>query len=173
MSDQQSRARHSVYLGLGSNLGDRDAHLAAAIQALAPVVSIDRISSIYDTAPMHVTDQPRFHNLVCAGETDLPPVALLHAVKEIERRLGRQQGPRYGPRVIDIDLLFYDQLVLQTEELTLPHPRIGERAFVLAPLAEIASTLVHPLLGETAAKLLQQVPTDGVERVGPLPHVGG
>lgn len=173
MGDESTATRHHVYLGLGSNLGDRDANLAAAIQALAPVVAVERVSSVYDTAPMDYANQPRFHNLVCEGETDLSPVALLHAVKEIERRLGRQQGPRYGPRVIDIDLLFYDQLVLQTGELTLPHPRVAERAFVLAPLAEIAPMMVHPVLGETAEELLRRVSTSDVERVGPLPQFGG
>lgn len=172
VSDQDNASRHHVYLGLGSNLGDRDAHLAAAIEALAPFVTVEHISSVYDTAPLHYTDQPRFHNLVCMGETTLPPLALLHEVKEIERCLGRQAGPRYGPRVIDIDLLLYDQLILQSPELTIPHPRLAERAFVLAPLAEIAPTLAHPVLGETMATLLERLAESDVQRVGPLPRFG-
>ncbi len=171
MTDQQSAPTHTVYLGLGSNLGDRDANLAAALQALAAVVTIERVSSVYDTAPMLYTDQPRFHNLACQITTSLAPLALLHAVKAIERQLGRQPGPRYGPRVIDIDLLLYDQLILNTPELTLPHPQMAERAFVLAPLAEIAPTLAHPALGDTMAELLRRIPEDDVQRVGPLPHL--
>ena len=170
MTDEQDAIHHRVFLGLGSNIGDRDAHLAAALKALAAVVMVERISSVYDTAPMHYTNQPRFHNLVCEAETSLAPVALLQSMKEIERRLGRTQGPRYGPRVIDIDLLFYDHLVLQSDALTLPHPRLPERAFVLAPLAEIAPMLTHPVLGDTMAVLLQRAPASDVQRVGPLPH---
>lgn len=169
MADKHDSTHHHVYLGLGSNIGDRDAHLAAALQALAEVVTITQISSVYDTAPMHYMSQPRFHNLVCAGETTLTPIDLLHRVKDIERRLGRVQGPRYGPRVIDIDLLFYDQLVLESDALTLPHPRLAERAFVLAPLAEIAPLLTHPVLSATMVELLQRVSASDVQRVAPLP----
>ena len=161
---------HHVYLGLGSNISDRDAHLAAALEALAPILTIERVSSVYDTAPMLVTDQPRFHNLAIAATTRLSPQELLRGVKAIEHALGRTDGPRYGPRVIDIDLLFYDQLVLQTDELTLPHSRIAERAFVLAPLAEIAPTLTHPALGETVTEMLRRVAGSDVRRLGPLPH---
>lgn len=169
-SNEGTRRHHSVYLGLGSNISDRDAHLAAALDALAPILTIERVSSVYDTAPMLVTDQPRFHNLALAATTDLSPQELLHSVKAIERALGRTDGPRYGPRVIDIDLLFYDQLILHTDELTIPHPRLAERAFVLAPLAEIAPTLTHPALGETAAEMLRRVAGSDVRRLGPLPH---
>lgn len=169
-NNEGTQTHHYVYLGLGSNIPDRDAHLAAALDALAPLLTIERVSSVYDTAPMLVTDQPRFHNLALAATTDLSPHELLRGVKAIERGLGRADGPRYGPRVIDIDLLFYDQLVLQTDELTIPHPRIAERAFVLAPLAEIAPTLAHPALGETVAEMLRRVAGSDVRRLGPLPH---
>ena len=171
MTEQEDTADiHTVYLGLGSNIGDRDANLSAALRALAAVVTIERISSVYDTAPMLYTDQPRFHNLVCQAATSLSPDALLHAVKEIERQLGRKSGPRYGPRVIDIDVLLYDRLIVNTAALTVPHPRMAERAFVLAPLAEIAPSLAHPVLGETIAELLRREPESDVERVGPLPQ---
>jgi 2-amino-4-hydroxy-6-hydroxymethyldihydropteridine diphosphokinase len=170
MTEQEDIAIHIVYLGLGSNLGDRDANLSAALRALAAVVTIEHVSSVYDTAPMLYTDQPRFHNLVCQATTSLTPGALLHAAKEIERQLGRTSGPRYGPRVIDIDLLLYGRLVVNTPALTIPHPRIAERAFVLAPLAELAPTLTHPVLGETMVELLRRVPESDVERVGPLPQ---
>lgn len=170
MTDQHVTPIHRVFLGLGSNLGDRDAHLAAAVRELTTVGVVKRISSVYDTAPMHVTNQPRFHNLACELETSVSPIELLHVLKDIERRLGREKGPRFGPRVIDIDLLFYDQLVLRTAELTVPHPRIAERTFVLAPLAEIAPSLTHPILGVTIEELLQRLPTCDAQRVGPLPH---
>ena len=171
MTDQEDTADiHTVYLGLGSNIGDRDANLSAALRELAAVVTIERVSSVYDTAPMLYTDQPRFHNLVCQATTSLSPDALLHAVKEIERQLGRTLGPRYGPRVIDIDVLLYDRLILNTSALTIPHPRMAERAFVLAPLAELAPTLKHPVLGEMIAELLRRVAVGDVERVGPLPQ---
>ena len=175
-TDAHSAARHQVFLGLGSNMGDRDAHLVAALQELAAVATIEQISAVYDTAPMHYTSQPRFHNIVCQAETTLTPVALLREAKAIERRLGRQPGPRYGPRygprVIDIDVLLYDQVVLQTDELTLPHPRLAERAFVLVPLAEIAPDVVHPALGQTMRELLGRVVVSDVQRVGTLPRTG-
>ncbi len=168
--DENAASVHTVYLGLGSNIGDRAANLSAALGALASIVTVERVSSVYDTAPMLYTSQPRFHNLVCQATNSLSPDALLHAVKEIERQLGRTSGPRYGPRVIDIDLLLYDRLIVSSAALTIPHPRMAERAFVLAPLAEIAPTLTHPLLGETIAELLRRIPESDVHRVGPLPQ---
>ncbi|MGE5335129.1 MAG: 2-amino-4-hydroxy-6-hydroxymethyldihydropteridine diphosphokinase [Nitrososphaerota archaeon] len=171
-TNAHSTPRHQVFLGLGSNIGDRDAHLVAALQELAAVATIERISAVYDTAPMHYTSQPRFHNIVCQAETTLTPDALLREAKAIERRLGRQPGPRYGPRVIDIDVLLYDQVVLQTDELTLPHPRLAERAFVLVPLVEIAPDVVHPALGQTMRELLGRVAVSDVQRVGTLPRIG-
>ena len=169
-SDEKTLPTHHIYLGLGSNVGERDVYLLAAIQALARLMTIERVSSVYDTAPMLVTDQPRFHNLALAATTNLEPLELLRAVKAIERKLGRTSGPRYGPRVIDIDLLFYDQLVLHSNELTLPHPRLAERAFVLAPLAEIAPALIHPTLGQSVSDLLLHVAGSDVQRLGPLLH---
>lgn len=157
-----------VYLGLGSNQGDRDALLRAALDRLRPYVTLERLSSVYDTAPLLVTDQPRFHNVVAAGRTRLAPLALLRAAKQIERALGRVSGPRYGPRPIDIDLLFYDDLVLRSDELTLPHPGIAERAFVLAPLAQIAPNLRHPTLGSTAQELAAALAGADVRDLGPL-----
>ncbi len=163
-----SRTTHQVYLGLGSNLGDRDAQLREALAAIAPDVVVKRVSSVYDTEPMLVEDQPRFHNLVCAGETRLDPIALLRLVKQVEQALGRTPGPRFGPRAIDIDVLLYDDLVLESDELIVPHPRLAERAFVLVPLAEIAPDLRHPVLGTAMSKLAQAVTPADVRALGPL-----
>lgn len=158
LSATSGEDEHLVYFGLGSNLGDREHNLQAALDALAAFVRVTAVSSVYDTAPLLITDQPRFHNAVCAGYTSLAPLELLHTIKDLEEVLGRVEGVRYGPRLIDIDLLFYDQRVSDSPELTLPHPRLVERAFVLAPLAEIASDLLHPgvrlTVGNLAAKVI-------------------
>lgn len=159
---------HVVYLGIGSNLGDRDEHLRAGLRALSPAVAIERVSSVYDTAPLLLTDQPRFHNIACMGRTALAPYALLRLAKQIERAQGRAAGPRYGPRPLDIDILFHDDLILRTPELTLPHPGIAERAFVLLPLAEIAPDLRHPLLGADVRALAGKVRCQDARRAGAL-----
>jgi 2-amino-4-hydroxy-6-hydroxymethyldihydropteridine diphosphokinase len=137
------------------------------------VVTLDRISSAYDTAPVLIEDQPRFLNLVCAGHTTLDPLTLLQATQRIERELGRVAGPRYGPRVIDIDLLLYGECVLVGPELTLPHPRLAERAFVLLPLAEIAPDLRHPMLGRRMAELASALSPADVRLLGPLSPASG
>jgi 2-amino-4-hydroxy-6-hydroxymethyldihydropteridine diphosphokinase len=158
----------TAYLGLGSNLGDRAGNLRAALAALAVHLTIQQVSSVYDTAPQLVLDQPRFLNAALSGATDLDPLALLRAAKAAEVALGRVPGLRYGPRVIDIDLLLVDQLVLSTRELTLPHPRLSERAFALLPLAEIAPDLRHPVLGSTMAELAALALLGDARRLGPL-----
>ena len=159
---------HQVYLGLGSNLDDRDELLRAAITRMGAQVRVERVSSVYDTAPLLVTDQPRFHNVVCAGTTHLSPLTLLRVTQEIESALGRSPTVRYGPRRIDVDILLYDALVIETPELVLPHPGLAERAFVLAPLAEIAPDVRHPRLRLSAAVLLARLPQADVRRLGPL-----
>jgi len=148
-----------IYLGLGSNLGDRGQNIYAAIQRLRAGIRLDQISSLYETEPVGPVDQPWFLNLVCGGETDLSPQALLHLAKTIERETGRKKGVRFGPRVIDIDVLFYDDLVISTPRLEIPHPRLHERGFTLIPLSEIAPDLVHPLLGVTIRELRDSVPS--------------
>ena len=159
---------HVVYLGLGSKLGDRDAHLRAALAALPPAVRVTRVSSVYDTEPMHVIEQPRFHNLVCESLTLLSPRDLLTHLKCIENELGRLPGVRYGPRVIDLDILFYDQIVVCERDLEIPHRRLAERQFVLAPLAEIAPLVRHPLLGATMRELYERGPVADVRKLGVL-----
>lgn len=164
---------HVVYLGLGSNLGDRDAHLWAALAALPPSVRVGRISSVYDTAPMLVEEQPRFHNIACEAFTTLAPRDLLDYIKRIETLVGRRAGVRYGPRVIDLDILFYDQIVVCEDDLMIPHPHLTERRFVLAPLAEIAPSARHPLLDATIQNLLDRAPASDVRKLGVLSGPSG
>lgn len=128
---------HTIYLSLGSNLGDRAAHLAAAIAALAPAVKVTRESAIYETEPWGYTAQPAFLNQAVAGQTTLRPRELLAHLKAIETTVGRTPTFRYGPRQIDLDILFYDDLELDEPGLTIPHPQLFQRPFVLLPLAEI------------------------------------
>jgi 2-amino-4-hydroxy-6-hydroxymethyldihydropteridine diphosphokinase len=144
----------TIYLGLGSNLGDRAAHIKKALQWLESQVELTAVSPIYETEPLGIKEQPWFLNAVCAGQTALTPQALLEFVKGIEKRMGRTQTIRFGPRPIDIDILFYDDLVLETPTLQLPHPRLTRRAFVLVPLTQIAPRLVHPLSGRTIQEIL-------------------
>ena len=153
-----------VYLGLGSNLGDRRGALSAALRGIEPAVRVDAVSSLYETAPVGPQDQPAYYNAACRGVTDLTPRALLDHVKAIERQLGRGPSPagRWGPRDIDIDILLFGTEVVEEEGLTVPHPELANRAFVLAPLAEIAAHLLHPLLGKSIEELAAAVDQAGV-----------
>jgi len=153
---------HQVYLGLGANLGDRQQNLARALHLIHSFAVIQQQSSIYETKPVGYLDQPDFLNLVCYATTELSPSALLQSAKQIEKQLGRQASFRNAPRVIDIDILLYDDLVLESPELTIPHPRLAERAFVLVPLAEIAPVLTHPILKLSIVDLLHSVDTSEV-----------
>jgi 2-amino-4-hydroxy-6-hydroxymethyldihydropteridine diphosphokinase len=156
----------NITLALGTNLGDRPGNLLAAIAALPPAVTVLEQSFIYETLPWGVTDQPDFLNMVIKGETHLLPQDLLRNLKELEIRLGRIPSIHYGPRKIDIDILFYGDLILNTPELTLPHPHLHERAFVLVPLADLAPEQNHPVFGKTIRELLAEVDTAGVKRYG-------
>jgi 2-amino-4-hydroxy-6-hydroxymethyldihydropteridine diphosphokinase len=143
----------TVYLGLGTNLGDRAANIRRALDALPPDFEVSALSRLYETEPAYVLDQPRFYNQVCQASTRLSPLPALHRLKAIEAQLGRQAGQRFGPRLIDLDLLLYGDQVLDLPELTLPHPRLAERPFVLVPLADIAANLIVPGTGHTVANL--------------------
>lgn len=151
-----------VFLGLGSNLGDREGNLRGALRRLEVGVAIGAVSSFYETDPVGYLDQPVFVNAVCRGETTLAPRELLGLAKSIEAQMGREPTFPDGPRLIDIDILSYGSEVLDTAELTIPHPRIAERAFVLVPLSEIAPNWRHPVLGKTAGELAAAVGHKGV-----------
>jgi 2-amino-4-hydroxy-6-hydroxymethyldihydropteridine diphosphokinase len=154
---------HVIYLALGSNLGDRLTNLRKAIAILPPKVQPDTQSSVYETEPWGYSDQPAFLNQIIKVNTTLDPFNLLVFLKEIEVKQGREETFRFGPRLIDIDILFYDDLVMETPKLTIPHARIAERAFVLIPLAEIAPDLRHPVLGRTIQQLKADVDASSIE----------
>ena len=153
----------SIFLSLGSNLGDRQAVLALAREQIAKRVgAISSKSSVYETEPWGVADQPAFLNQVIRAETTLAPEEVLRIILDIEHELGRVRYERWGARVIDIDLLYYNALVLDSARLTLPHPRLQDRLFNLIPLAEIAPGFVHPSLKKTSLELLESCTDDGV-----------
>ncbi len=154
-------SEHIAFIGLGSNLGDRKAYLACARQALSRYGTLERCSSLYETEPVDVRDQPHFLNQVIALRTRLDPVALLRACLAIEQMLGRERRILKGPRTIDLDLLLYEDeiLAIETEalHLILPHPHLHRRRFVLVPLCEICPDGRHPVLGKSFSQLLAEL----------------
>lgn len=158
-----------VYLGLGTNLGQREQNIRQAVAGLAHFCQLTAVSSLYETLPWGVTQQPAFLNLCAAATTELSPHTLLARLKQLEMALGRQITYRWGPRFIDIDILFYNDLVMADDRLTLPHPRLAERAFVLVPLAEIAADLRHPQTGKTVAEMETAVDCSSVNLYAPAP----
>ena len=142
-----------VYLSLGSNLGDRRAKLKKALSLLGESVEIVKVSSLYDTEPVGVGEQPRFLNLMCCVNTDIGPMQLLSLIKGIESSMGRDLSLHNTPRVIDVDIILYGDTIMESPELTIPHPRMRERAFVLVPFAEISPQVVHPVSGERIDEL--------------------
>jgi 2-amino-4-hydroxy-6-hydroxymethyldihydropteridine diphosphokinase len=153
---------HNVYLGLGTNLGDRRGNLSEALQRLQSLGTIEKVSRCYETKPVGYEEQPDFLNLTCLVTTALSPSQLLHCLKDIEQQMGRETSFRNAPRPIDLDILLFDDLLINSTELTIPHPRMSERAFVLVPLADIAPEIVHPILHLTIREMLERIDCRGV-----------
>ena len=164
--------RNVAYLSLGSNLGDREAILRDAIIRLDSLGRVTAVSSFYETEPVDFLDQPWFLNCVVLLETDLPPQTLLQRLLEIERSLGRERLQPKGPRLIDIDILLFGDKIIHEPGLTIPHPALHQRRFVLEPLAQIAPGVVHPIIKKTAQELLTGLSPDrqAVKQFTPKPN---
>ena len=144
-----------AYIGIGSNLGNREENCQKAIALLIEKnIEITKHSSLYETEPLGVKEQPGFINMALEIETNLEPGILLRTIKEIENSMGRLEGMRWGPRIIDLDILLYDDLILKTHDLEIPHPGIKDREFVLKPLSEIAPDKIHPIFKKSIETLL-------------------
>ena len=163
---EASRLKQTVYLSLGTNVGDRRKNLRDAIAALGDAgVRVTRVSSTYETEPVDYVDQPWFLNSAVEAETELGAVELLHVLRGIEAQMGSKKLVAKGPRLIDMDVLLYGDTVIDTPELQVPHPRMHLRRFVLEPLAEIAPNARHPVLGLTVSEMLAQTPDKSAVRV--------
>ncbi|HET9913665.1 MAG TPA: 2-amino-4-hydroxy-6-hydroxymethyldihydropteridine diphosphokinase [Anaerolineales bacterium] len=156
---------HIVYLALGSNLGDRLANLKQAIASLTPQMDVKAKSPVYETPPWGYENQPKFLNQVVRAKTYLEPEPLLKHLKRLEVALGRQESVPNGPRLIDIDILFYDELILYSPSLVIPHPRLHERAFVLVPLMDLDPELVHPVNKKSVREMAAACNLEGIEKV--------
>jgi 2-amino-4-hydroxy-6-hydroxymethyldihydropteridine diphosphokinase len=159
-----------VFIGMGSNLGDRALQLQKAVELVGvmPSTKILRVSSIYETSPVGIPDQPRFLNAVIELSTSIVPLDLLKEVKKIEKELGRTEITRWRPRTIDLDILLYDDDVIVSDELTIPHPRMTERKFVLVPLAEMDPAVLHPVEHKTVGTILARCSsTEDIVRYAP------
>jgi len=156
----------SAFVGLGSNLGDRADNMRRAVELLRDYAEIAAQSPLYETAPVGYADQGSFLNAVIEIATDMPAHALMAAMRDAEMALGKETPFENGPRTIDLDLLLYGDSVVEVSNLSVPHPRMHERRFVLAPLADIAPDAMHPVLGKTISELLTSLPSDGVELSG-------
>lgn len=159
----------AVYFSIGTNLGDRFANLQRALNLLQAHMNITAISPVFATEPWGETDQPQFLNMCAAAVTDMRPHEVLETVKAIESEMGRAPTRHWGPRLIDIDLIFFNHEIVREPDLTVPHPLLAERAFVLAPLANIIPDFVHPETGKTVQEMLDDVDQSGVERLVELP----
>lgn len=151
-----------VYISLGSNIGNRLKNLQSAIKLLKKGgFNIIKISSVYETSAWGITDQPKFLNLVLKGKTKLPPAELLGEIKRIEKEIGRKPAKKWGVRIIDIDILFYNKIIIDTPKLKIPHPRLHKRNFVLIPLKELAPRLLHSVLKKTVSQMLKDTDDKG------------
>ena len=156
----------TAYLGLGSNIGDREQNLKEALVKLAaPDLRVARLSSVYETEPVGFTAQRWFLNIVVEIETDLFPMQLLSRIAKVEQALGRARTIKNGPRTLDIDILLYGRAVVRTAKLEIPHPRMAERRFVLAPLAELAPELRHPVTHQSIRAMLEAAPAVSVRKL--------
>ncbi|TMF05097.1 MAG: 2-amino-4-hydroxy-6-hydroxymethyldihydropteridine diphosphokinase [Chloroflexi bacterium] len=156
----------TVYVAFGANTGNREANLQMALRGLTRMARVEAVSSLYESDPVGLAEQPAFYNAVCRIETGLEPESLLRFLKTLEHEIGRRPDTaRWGPRPIDLDILLYDERTIEGEELQVPHPRLAERAFVLVPLAEIAPDTLYPGRNETIVELAQAVDTSGVRRI--------
>lgn len=146
-----------IYIGIGSNMGDRQAHCKDAIEKLKDKgIVIKKASSMYETKPWGLEEQSDFINMTVEAETGLSPEKLLKTLKEVEKEIGRKETVRWGPRIIDLDILFYDDIVINIEHLQIPHPLLHKRDFVLFPLSEIAPDKVHPVLKKNIRQLKEE-----------------
>jgi 2-amino-4-hydroxy-6-hydroxymethyldihydropteridine diphosphokinase len=156
----------AVYLGLGANVGNRLANLRLALARMRTFARVEAVSRLYETEPVGLKEQPPFLNAACRVTTGLEPAALFRFLKNLEGEIGRRpSGPQGGPRPIDLDILFYGERVVEAGDLRIPHPRLVERAFVLAPLCDLAPEMRHPVLGKTMRELLDAVGEAGVKVV--------
>ena len=153
-----------AYLSLGSNVGDRVAHLRDAIARLESIGRVVSVSSFYETEPVEVTDQPWFLNCAVGLETALTAEQLMARLMQIEQEMGRRRVQKKGPRTIDIDILLFDDLILDSPDVTIPHPAMQKRRFVLEPLAEIAAEARHPGVKKTIRELLEELPAGAIVR---------
>lgn len=164
---------HTVYLSLGTNLGDRVANLRQAIASLSPQMRVKKKSKVYETPPWGYTEQEAFLNQVVMVTTYLEPEQLLKHIKRLEVALGRKASFRYGPRLIDLDILFFDDLILETPALTIPHPHVHERGFVLVPMMDIAPDHVHPVMQKSICEMIALCSTEGIIPYEPNPKSQG
>ena len=155
---------HILYLALGTNLENRAANLKEAIASLSPQLEVKEKSGVYETPPWGYADQPMFLNQAVKAVTYLKPEPLLKHLKRLEIALGRKESSPNGPRLIDIDILFYDDLVLNTPPLVIPHPRLHERGFVLVPLMDIAPDLAHPVTRQTVREMTAMCNVEGIKK---------
>jgi 2-amino-4-hydroxy-6-hydroxymethyldihydropteridine diphosphokinase len=156
----------TAYIGLGGNIGNREANLRMALRGLTRMARVDAVSALYETDPVCSEEQPAFYNCVCRVETGLEPESLLRFLKTLEHEIGRRPaGVRWGPRPIDLDILLYDDLIVEARDLIIPHPRLADRAFVLVPLSEIAPNTLDPRRNESIAKLAEAADNSGVRQI--------